>query len=108
MTCKLKYLTRQTESQESTMHDIDPEIKALQDSIFLSKVARARITPIGEKIMDGPRLFDMACQRIRDGIRHEFPNYDVKQVEAELRRRLKIKRIIDERGFYKEAGTIDD
>lgn len=90
------------------MGEIDPETKSLQDAIFLSKVARARRTPIGEKIMEGPRLFDLACQRMRDGIRHEFPDFGDHQVEQELRRRLRIKRKIDEQGFYKDAGTIDE
>jgi len=90
------------------MGNIDPEIKSLQDAIFLSKVARARRMPIGEKIMEGPRLFDLTCQRMRDGIRHEFPESDDIQVEQELRRRLRIKRKIDEQGFYQDAGTIDE
>ena len=90
------------------MSEIDPEIKSLQDAIFLSKVARARRTPIGEKIMEGPRLFDLTCQRMRDGIQHEFPDFDEQQVEQELRQRLRIKRRIDEQGFYQDAGTIDE
>ena len=36
------------------MSEIDLETKALQDSIFLSKFARARRTPISEKLADGP------------------------------------------------------
>lgn len=89
------------------MSEIDPETKSLQDAIFLSKVAMRR-TPIGEKIMEGPRLFDLTCQRMRDGIQHEFPDFDEHQVEKELRRRLRIKRRIDEQGFYQDAGTIDE
>ena len=90
------------------MGQVDPEIKALQDSIFLSKVAKARRTPIDEKIFDGPRLFDQCCGRMRDGIRWEHPDFDEQQVERELRRRLKIKRLLDERGIYVDAGYIDE
>ncbi len=90
------------------MSEIDPETRSLQDAIFLSKVARARRTPIGDKILEGPRLFDLTCQRMRDGIRHEFPDFDDHQIEQELRRRLRIKRKIDERGFYQDAGIIDE
>ena len=90
------------------MSDIDPEVKSLQDAIFLSKIARARRKPICEKIMEGPRLFDLTCQRMRDGIRHEFPESDDLQVEQELRRRLRIKRKIDEQGFYQDAGPMDE
>lgn len=89
------------------MGHVDPEIKALQDSIFLTKVARARRTPIDEKIFDGPRLFDQVCQRMRDGIQRECPEFTAEQVEDELRRRLAIKRQLDERGFYQDAGYID-
>ena len=87
---------------------VDPETKALQDSIFLTKVARARKQSPGEKMMEGPRLFDLACQRMRDGIRHQFPHYDEQQVDAELGRRLKVKREIDEQGFYETLGNIDE
>ena len=90
------------------MSEIDPETKSLQDAIFLSRVARARRTPIGQKIMDGPRLFDLTCERMRDGIRHEFPDFDEHQVERELRRRLRIKRRIDEQGLFQDAGTVDE
>ncbi|MCB9941888.1 MAG: hypothetical protein H6823_26935 [Planctomycetaceae bacterium] len=90
------------------MSEVDPEIKALQDSIFLSKVARARRTPIDEKIFDGPRLFDQSCARMRSGIRHEHPDFTSEQVERELRRCLKIKRLLDERGLYVDAGYIDE
>ena len=90
------------------MSQVDPEIKALQDSIFLSKVARARRTPIDEKIFDGPRLFDQSCARMCDGIRHDHPDFTEQQVQRELRRRLKIKRLLDERGLYVDAGYIDE
>ncbi len=82
--------------------------KQLQDAVFLSKVRKARKQSIGEKLLEGPRLFDVACQRMRVGIRHQFPDDDDDQVEKELRHRLKIKRQIDEQGFFVPAGRIDD
>ena len=90
------------------MRQVDPEIKALQDAIFLSKVARARRTPIDEKLFDGPRLFDQSCGLIRGGIRHEHPDFSDEQVDAELRRVLAIKRQLDERGLYEHVGYIDE
>ena len=50
--------------------------KQLQDAVFLSKVRKARKQSIGEKLLEGPRLFDVACQRMRVGIRHQFPDDD--------------------------------
>ena len=90
------------------MSQVDPEIKALQDSIFLSKVARARKEPMDVKIFDGPRLFDQSCILIRSGIRAEHPNFTEQQVEQELRRYLKIQRVMQERGLYVDAGFIDE
>ena len=72
----------------------------LIDAIFLDKVRRARRTPIGEKVLDGPRLFDQNCQLMRGAIRTQFPEFDDGQVELELRRRLAIARRIDEAGIY--------
>ncbi len=90
------------------MPQIDSKTKALQNSIFQSKVARARQQPIDEKIFEGPRLFDQVCQRMRDGIRQERPQFTDDEVEDELRRRLAITKRIDERGFYEDAGYIDE
>lgn len=90
------------------MSQIDPEIKALQDAIFLSKVARARRTPINEKLADGPLLFDQSIQLMRGGIRSEHPEYTDEQIEREVRRRLAIARKIDEAGLYQDAGLIDE
>jgi hypothetical protein len=85
-----------------------PESKALMDAIFIDKVRRARQTPMSEKILDGPRLFDLNCQIMRSGIRAQFPAYDAEQVESELQRRLTIARRIDEAGIYTDAGVWDE
>jgi hypothetical protein len=53
---------------------MDTRIKDLQDSVFLTKVARARRTPTADKIMDGPRLFDQSCEIMRGGIGSEKKN----------------------------------
>jgi hypothetical protein len=87
---------------------MDSDLKALQDSVFLAKVARARRTPMDEKILDGPRLFDQSCEIMRGGIRSENPDFTPEQVEQELRRRLAIARKIDEAGFYRDAGPVDE
>jgi hypothetical protein len=85
-----------------------PTSKALMDAIFVDRVRRARQRPMGEKMLDGPRLFDLNCQIMRSGIRAQFPTYDAEQVEQELRRRLAIARRIDEAGIYTDAGVWDE
>lgn len=86
----------------------DESLKALQDEIFIDKVLRARRRSIGEKILDGPRLFESACAMMRNGIRAQFPDLGEEQVELELRRRLEIKRRIDEAGIYQNVGVLDE
>lgn len=83
-------------------------ISALQQDIFHSKVLRARAQSIDEKLFEGPRLHDLVCQRMRDGIRSESPEFSEEDVERELRRRLAIRRRLDERGLYRDAGVIGD
>lgn len=86
----------------------DAETKALMNSIFIDKVLRARRRLIGDKMLDGPRLFDDCNQMMRGGIRSQFPMYNDEQVEQELRRRLAIQRQIHERGIYQDAGVLDE
>ena len=74
--------------------------QSLMDAIFVDKVRRARLMSPGEKMLDGPRLFDQNCQLMRGAIRSQFPAFDDAQVEQELRRRLAIARRIDESGIY--------
>lgn len=90
------------------MSQVDPEIKALQDSIFLSKVAKARRTPINERLADGPILFDQCCQVMRAGIRGQFPDYSAKQVDEEFRRRLAIGKRLSDGNIYVDAGMMDE
>ncbi len=90
------------------MSQVDPEIKALQDSIFLSKVAKARRTPISERLADGPLLFDQGCRIMRDGIRSQYPDYTEEQVDKEFRRRLAIAKKLSDGDIYRDAGMIDE
>ena len=90
------------------MTQMDAGVRTLQDSVFLTKVARARRTPMDEKILDGPRLFDQSCEIMRGGIRSENPEFSPEQVEQELRRRLAIARKIDDAGRYRDAGVVDE
>ena len=90
------------------MSQVDDETKQMMDSIFIGKVLRARRTPMDEKILDGPRLFDLNCAMARSGIRSQFPDYSDEQVEQELRRRLAIARRIDDAGIYSNIEDPDE
>ena len=87
---------------------IDVETKQLMDEIYISKVLRARQRTPGEKMLDGPRLFAAGCLMMRNGIRWQFPEFTEEQVEAELVRRLAVRRRIDEAGIYQDAGVLDE
>ena len=77
-----------------------PVEQSLMDAIFIDKIRRARRMSPGEKMLEGPRLFDQNCQLMRGAICSQFPEFDAAQVEQELRRRLAIARRIDEAGIY--------
>jgi hypothetical protein len=50
--------------------------KELMDAIYRDRVPRARQQSLEEKLLAGPRLFDMACRAIRAWIRRQFPDAD--------------------------------
>lgn len=84
------------------------DIKALQASILKSKVDRCRSMSIGIKLLEGARLFDVARQRMLDGIRVQYPDWNMEQVQCEFHRRLDVQRQREERGIYTCAGTIPE
>lgn len=90
------------------MSSVDAETQQLMDSIFIGKVLRARRTPMDEKMLDGPRLFDLNCALTRSGIRSQFPDFDEAQVEREFCRRLAIARRIDDGNIYRNIEDTDD
>lgn len=82
--------------------------RLLIDSIFRDKVLRARQTPMEDRFLDGPKLFDLNCQMICGAIRSQFPEFSNEQVQQEYFRRLQIARIIDSAGMFRNAGLIDE
>jgi hypothetical protein len=54
--------------------------KEMVDSLFRERVLRARLTAPEQKLLDGPRLFDIACRIMKDGIRNQYPEADERQV----------------------------
>jgi hypothetical protein len=67
----------------------------LIDALYRERVLRARATPPEEKMLDSARLFDMACEITKGGIRQQHPDWAEQQVLGELRRRLAIRRILE-------------
>jgi hypothetical protein len=72
----------------------------LADSIYLERVARARETPLEEKLMAGPRLFAFGCETMRMGIRLQNPSASAEEVERLLRQRFDLARKLE--GFKRE------
>ncbi len=77
------------------------------DPDYIEKVLLARRTPMGVKILEGPRLFDLNCSQERLSIRSQFPDFSDNQVEDELRSRLAAIRKAEEEGIYFDAGVLD-
>ena len=65
------------------------------DGIFSDKVRAARRMSLEEKLRAAGELFDDVCERMREGIRWQFPNADDAQVEGILRERLDIARRLE-------------
>jgi hypothetical protein len=43
-------------------------------ALFADEVSRAQEMSPADKLLEGPRLFDRACQLMEDGIRHRHPH----------------------------------
>ena len=71
--------------------------KELIDDIYRERVLRARRTPPEEKFLDGPRLFDLSCRIMLDGIRDQFPDADEQRVREILSQRLALLRRLEHR-----------
>ena len=64
----------------------------LIEQLYRDDVLAARRMRLDEKLRAGGELFDEVCQRMRDGIRWQFPDADQDHVERILRERLDIAR----------------
>lgn len=87
---------------------MDGDSVILQQSIFREKIRRARAVPSAQKLADAAALFDDTLALMRDAIATDNPSFTKEQVQAEVLRRLRIARRVDEAGIYTAAGTIDD
>lgn len=63
-------------------------LTALTDALYREEVARALAMDPGERLLEGPRLFDRACRVMADGIRHRHPDLDDREVLARVEAHL--------------------
>lgn len=57
-------------------------LRLLADALYREEVVRARAMSPGEKLLEGPRLFDRACRVMADGVRHRNPDLGDAAVRA--------------------------
>lgn len=82
---------------------MESTIKPLADAIYADKVRRARNAPATRKMGWGAELFGEACDRMRTGIKMQFPLISPDEVEKLLLRRLNRLRQVHEHGIYTSA-----
>jgi len=68
----------------------------LVDALYREEVLSARRIPPGQKLLDGPSLFDYACRIMEGGIRDQFPDADDERVQQILRSRLALGRRLED------------
>ncbi len=66
------------------------------DELYREEVHEAQRMAPERKMAAGGELFDELCERMRDGIRYQYPGADEAQVEAILRERLELARRLEE------------
>ena len=84
----------------------DLEIQAQQKASERSKIERAEDLSIGEKLRMGADLYDEGMKWMILLIKAENPSYTDQQVDAEIERRKRIVRQIDEHGLYQPCGVV--
>jgi hypothetical protein len=87
------------------MPALDPQMQSLQDELFLAKVAQAKRRTMGEKSLDGERLFHENAVWMKAGIRTQHPEWTKEAVESEYRRRLAIARELDDE-LFRRVGSL--
>ena len=80
------------------MRSMDPTPENLA-KLHRERIERARRMTPGQKITAGPRLFSLAIECMRAGIRLQNPQADESQIREIIRRRLEKKRRREEIAF---------
>ncbi len=63
--------------------------------MFWEEIREAQAMSIEDRILAGPRLFDVATRICKDGIRAQFPNADEAEVSRIFRKRLALQEQIE-------------
>ncbi len=58
--------------------------------------------------MEGPRLFEAVCERMKAGIRVQVPDADENEVQEMLLQRIRRLRNIEEHAVYSPLECTDD
>lgn len=69
--------------------------RELIEAVWRDKLRAARNLTLAQKLAAAGDLFDEVCERMRDGIRWQFPDADDARVEEILRERLAIARRLE-------------
>ena len=88
MRSKLQQSTRLSDECE-----LDFEMKPtpeLARRLWLDRIARAKRTSPGQRLMAGPELFDFACEITKAGIRAQSPGISEPRVLELLRARVRL------------------
>jgi hypothetical protein len=84
------------------------DIKRLADDIYRERIIRARRISNAEKLMEGPRLFDAVCERMKAGIRARAPDADEDEVQQLLVQHIGRLRKVEEHAVYAPLECSDD
>jgi hypothetical protein len=72
------------------------ESQPLADSLYWERVERARQLTPEQRLLAGPELFDYACTITLAALREQLPGASEMQLLEALRRRLAVKRRLEE------------
>lgn len=83
-------------------------IKRLADDLYRQRIIRARRISSAEKLMEGPRLFDAVCERMKAAIRAQAPDADEDEVQQLLLQHIRRLRKVEEHAVYLPLECSDD
>lgn len=89
------------------MNANDQDSRALQKSLEQSRIDRAASLSDEDKLRGGADLYDEGMRWLMFAIRAENPDFSAEQVDAEIERRKKIVRKIDDSGRYQPCGVAE-
>ncbi|HTH49016.1 MAG TPA: hypothetical protein VMB21_15985 [Candidatus Limnocylindria bacterium] len=75
---------------------MNQEFQPLADTLYWERVERARRLTPEQRLMAGPELFDYACSITLCALREQTPGASEAQLLEALRRRLAVKRKLEE------------